>query len=232
MLAAAALSVAAATTARAADLSAPLLLVATTRLVGPYANTVLIAAPAGNDRHLGLILNRPTHTRLAELLPRCPQAGRVAAPVYFGGPHVLGPVFALVQATHAPDAQAIEVMPGLYMALGDSEVEDVLVDPAARARFFVGLVTWRAGELAAEVEADIWHVLEPDAGIVFDPRADTLWLRLIARVQATVAAAAGSEHAFPSGMDSLRDFRLRHSPRAHKVRAVLHEIKECERRRG
>jgi putative AlgH/UPF0301 family transcriptional regulator len=184
LLAAAALLVASIMTARAADLSAPLVLVASTQLVGPYANTVLIVLPAGTDRHLGFILNRPTKTQLAELLPEHPAAKRISAPVFYGGPHVLGPVFALVRAPSAPAAGSIEVLPDLYLALGDGEVEEVILGAADTARFYVGLVTWERGELAAELGAGAWHALAADADLVLDASAETLWVRLIARLSA------------------------------------------------
>jgi putative transcriptional regulator len=169
--------------ARAADASSPLVMVASPGLVGSYAKTVLIALPAGNGTHLGFILNRPTQTKLAALLPDYPPAKQVAAPIFIGGPDIVGPLFALVRSASAPGAGSLEVVPGLYLAFQESDVDRVIGSFSSDARFFVGLVTWQVGELEAELGAGAWHVLEPDVDLVLDSGADTLWSRLMARLR-------------------------------------------------
>lgn len=170
-------------TARAADVSSPMVIVAAPALTGTYAKTVLIALPAGKGTHLGLILNRPTQTKLAALLPDYPPAKQVAAPIFIGGPDIVGPLFALVRSASAPGAGSLEVVPGLYLAFQESDVDRVIGSLSSDARFFVGLVTWQPGELEAELGAGAWHVLEPDVDLVLDSGADTLWSRLMARLR-------------------------------------------------
>lgn len=169
--------------AGAADVSSPRVMVASPGLAGPYAETVLIALPAGNGTHLGFILNRPTQTKLAALLPDYPPAKQVAAPVYIGGPDIVGPLFALVRSASAPGTGSLEVVPGLYLALQEGDVDRVISSFSSDARFFVGLVTWQSGELEAELGTGAWHVLEPDVDLVLDSGADTLWSRLMARLR-------------------------------------------------
>ena len=169
--------------AGAADVSSPRVMVASPSLAGPYAKTVLIALPAGNGTHLGFILNRPTQTKLAALLPDYPPAKQVAAPIFIGGPDIVGPLFALVRSTSAPGTGSLEVVPGLYLALQESDVDRVISSFSSDARFFVGLVTWQSGELEAELGAGAWHVLVPDVDLVLDSGADTLWSRLMARLR-------------------------------------------------
>ena len=47
-----------------------------------YRQTVLIAAPAPNGGHVGVILNRPTRRSLGSLFPEHEPSKKVADPVY------------------------------------------------------------------------------------------------------------------------------------------------------
>lgn len=49
-----------------------------------------------------------------------------------------------------------------------------------RLTFFAGLVVWRAGELAKEVKAGAWYVLEPNADVAMR-RPEGLWEELVQR---------------------------------------------------
>ena len=66
-----------------------------------YRQTVLIAAPAPNGGHVGVILNRPTKRSLGSLFPEHEPSKKVIDPVYYGGPFSRGALVALV---HAPRA--------------------------------------------------------------------------------------------------------------------------------
>src|SRR5439155_216742 len=62
-------------------------LVAAPRLVDPdYRGAVLLAVPVENNRHVGVIINRPTGRSLASLFPEHSPSKLVRDPVYFGGP--------------------------------------------------------------------------------------------------------------------------------------------------
>src|SRR5260221_4002333 len=51
-----------------------------------YRQTVLLAAPAPNGGHVGVILNRPTRRSLGSLFPEHEPSKKVLDPVYYGGP--------------------------------------------------------------------------------------------------------------------------------------------------
>src|SRR3977135_2897347 len=75
-------------------------LVAAPRLVDPdYRGAVLLAVPVDNNRHLGVIINRPTGRSLASLFPEHAPSKLVRDPVYFGGPMLRT---ALLAAGHLP----------------------------------------------------------------------------------------------------------------------------------
>jgi putative AlgH/UPF0301 family transcriptional regulator len=50
-----------------------------------YRQTVLLASPAPNGGHVGVILNRPTRRTLGSLFPDHEPSKKVVDPVYYGG---------------------------------------------------------------------------------------------------------------------------------------------------
>src|SRR4051794_8487951 len=50
-----------------------------------YRQTVLVAAPAPNGGHVGVILNRPTRRSLGSLFPEHEPSKKVIDPVFYGG---------------------------------------------------------------------------------------------------------------------------------------------------
>jgi putative transcriptional regulator len=170
-----------------ADTSAPALLVAAPGLTGLYEHTVLLALPAGNGTSLGFILNRPTQTSLAALFPEVPAARKVRSPLFIGGPALHDSLFALVRSPQPPGASSVQVLPGLFMAFGDNDLSSVVNRFPDRARFYIGLVAWDEGELQSEMDSGAWYVLEPDIELVIQGSTDTLWTRLMERLQSVVA---------------------------------------------
>jgi putative transcriptional regulator len=177
----------AAPSALAAGPSGAALLVAAPELAGPYARTVILALPVGAGTHIGFILNRPTETSLAALLPDYAPAKSVTSPVFVGGPELAGNLFALVRSPLPPAEGAVKVLPGLFMAYEEADVVQVIARFPGRARFFAGLVAWTPGELEAESGAGAWYLLDPDIELALEGSVDTLWTRLMARIQSVVA---------------------------------------------
>jgi putative transcriptional regulator len=164
--------------ARAAGLDSPKLIVASPKLQGPYARTVLISVPAGDDAHIGFILNRPTNVELAALLPGYARAKQATAPVFIGGPNLVNCLFAIVPSARAPAKHSIELSPGLFMSFREKDVVRIIERFPGEARFFVGVVAWDRGELEAQVAAGAWRVVEPNVELVLDGSVGTQWERL------------------------------------------------------
>ncbi|HET7766090.1 MAG TPA: YqgE/AlgH family protein [Burkholderiales bacterium] len=176
--------------AQESDPSGAVTLVATPRLIDPdYRGTVLLAVPVENNRHVGVIINRPTGRTLASLFPEHAPSKLVHDPVYFGGPMLRQAVFAVVHADHTPGPGSIQMMKELFLATQGTVVDHIIEATPNEARYFVGFVQWRPGELRQEVDRGLWYVLDADPDFVFRKDPGSLWEELLRRARAVTAAA-------------------------------------------
>jgi putative transcriptional regulator len=165
----------------ATDLSHSHILVATPELRHSiFGSTILVVKAIGGDQHIGFIVNRPADVTLGTIFPEHGPSQKITDPVYFGGPVGAEWIFALVHRYDSPPGNSFELLPGLYLVAEAADVDRVIEREADRARFVAGLVVWRAGELAKEVQAGAWYVLEPNAEVVMR-RPEGLWEELVQR---------------------------------------------------
>jgi len=143
------------------DLST-VVLVATPALVDPeYRQTVLLATATENGGHVGIILNRPTQRSLASLFPDHGPSKAVVEPVFFGGPFGITALTAAVHSNESPGPGSIVLMPGVFLAVGVQTIDKIIEERPNEARYYIGHVGWRPGELRAEVERGLWYVMKP-----------------------------------------------------------------------
>ena len=167
-------------------------LVAAPRLVDPdYRGAVLLAVPVDNNRHVGVIINRPTGRSLASLFPEHPPSKLVRDPVYFGGPMLRQAIFAVVHIDHTPGPGSIQVLKELFLATQGAVVDHIIEETPNEARYYVGYVAWRPGELRQEVDRGLWYVLEADPELVFRKDPAGLWEELLRRARAVTAWIPG-----------------------------------------
>jgi putative transcriptional regulator len=143
-----------------------------------YRQTVLIAAPAPNGGHVGVILNRPTRRSLGSLFPEHEPSKKVADPVYYGGPFSRGALVALVRGDNAPGAGSVLLMKNLYLAFRANTIDHVIETTPNEARYFVGYVGWRPGELRSEIDRGLWSVSNADLEVIFRKDTEGLWEEL------------------------------------------------------
>lgn len=174
--------------AQAQSTDRPLLLVASPALQGPYGHTALIAVPLA-DRHMGFIVNRRTELTLALLFPAHAAWARVTDPLYFGGPEMVGAVFAVVRGD--PSNGAMPLFDGLYLGATKAVVDRVIEQLPEDARFFTGFVAWQPGELDAELEAGYWYTADADAGLFFRKDMSQVWEELVDRLGGKPQRATG-----------------------------------------
>lgn len=167
------------------------MLVAAPRLVDPdYRRAVLLAVPVEGDRYVGVILNRPTARSLANLFPGHAPSRSVRDPVYFGGPMLNRAIFAMVRSDHSPGNGSIRMMKDLFLATQAVVVDHIIEQTPNDARYYVGHVAWRPGELRLEIDRGLWYVLEPDPDAAFRKDPGNLWDEMLRRARAVTAGAS------------------------------------------
>ncbi len=126
------------------------LLIAAPQLVDTFRRTVLLVLEHGEEGAMGLVLNRPTETEVADAVPALAELAGRGDVMHVGGP----------------------VEPGAVLALGDFEDPEEagtpvtgtlgLLDPdrpdpeLRRLRVFAGYAGWAPGQLDAELSEEAW----------------------------------------------------------------------------
>src|SRR5687767_10725445 len=161
-----------------------------------YRQTVLLAAPAPNGGHVSVILNRPTRRSLGSLFPEHEPSKRVNDPVYYGGPFSRGALVALVRADSAPGQGSVLLMKNLYLAFRANTIDQVIETTPNEARYFVGYVGWRPGELKSEIDRGLWTVSGADLEVIFRKETEGLWEELLQQSKRIRAALPPDTFAF------------------------------------
>lgn len=154
-----------------------------------YRQTVLIAAPAPNGGHVGVILNRPTRRSLGSLFPEHEPSKKVADPVYYGGPFARGALVALVRTDANPGEGSLPLMKNLFIAFRANTIDRVIETTPNEARYYVGYVGWRPGELKSELDRGLWSVLDADVDAVFRKETEGMWEELLLQTRRIRALA-------------------------------------------
>ncbi|MEA3192930.1 MAG: putative transcriptional regulator [Betaproteobacteria bacterium] len=162
-----------------------------------YRQTVILAAPAPSGGHVGVILNRPTKRSLGSLFPEHEPSKKVVDPVFYGGPFSRGALVALVRADQTPGQGSVLLMRNLYLTFRANTIDHVIETTPNEARYFVGYVGWRPGELKGEIDRGLWSVLDADVENVFRKDTDGLWEELL---QQTRRIRADSGANAPDGV--------------------------------
>ncbi|HEV7477707.1 MAG TPA: YqgE/AlgH family protein [Burkholderiales bacterium] len=160
-----------------------------------YRQSVLVAAPAPNGGHVGVIINRPTKRSLGSLFPEHEPSKKVVDPVYYGGPFSRGALVALVRTDTAPGAGSVPLMKNLYLAFRANTIDHVIETTPNEARYFVGYVGWRPGELKSEIDRGLWAVQDAELEMVFRKDTENLWEELqqaSKRIRADSGASAAT----------------------------------------
>lgn len=173
----------------AAEMDDGILLIAHPRLANPaYRQSVIVAVPLANDQHVGVIINRPSTRTLASAFPDHEPSKRVQAPIYFGGPTAVRALSAVVRTNTDPGEGSLKILKGLYLVPRASAVDRIIETMPNEARYYLGHVRWRAGELRQELSRRIWYVGNPEMPMPFRSDPAALWAELIQRVRAMRAA--------------------------------------------
>jgi putative transcriptional regulator len=156
------------------------LLIASPQLGDPnFARTVVLITEHNDEGAMGIVLNRPATTTVAEAAPELEELVLPGDDVYVGGPVQPSSVIVLAE-WETPDDSAVQVFDGVGF-VGAGADPDELSRTTVRARVFAGFAGWSADQLEAELERDDW-ILEPaQPDDVFTESPDDLWSDVLER---------------------------------------------------
>lgn len=144
-----------------------------------YRQTVLLAAPIPSGGHVGVIVNRPTRSPLSALFPEHGPSKKVLEPVYIGGPFSRGALVAVVRRDSSPGQGSLQMMKNLFIAFRVNTIDQIIETTPNDARYYVGHVIWRPGQLKDEIDRGVWSVLSADPDVVFRKDMENLWEELL-----------------------------------------------------
>lgn len=165
------------------------LLLASPALSDPnFARTVVLVGVHSEEGAMGVVLNRPSETTVAEAVPQLEVAVEPAEPVYVGGPVQPSSVVLLAEFLD-PAPAALLVLGRIGFPSGDTDV-DGLTEATARRRVFAGYAGWGEGQLDQELAQGDWitHPAVPDD--VFSEDPDQLWQSVLERKGGSYALLA------------------------------------------
>jgi putative transcriptional regulator len=157
------------------------LLIASPALVDPnFHRTVILIAEHTGEGAMGLVLNRPAETLVADVVPGLSPLAEDDAPVYFGGPVASDSVIVLAEFDD-PELAGVLLDGDLgFVGSESGEMSDV-AGGVRRARVYAGHAGWGPGQLEGELEEDSWIIEPPERAEIFAEDADGLWSAVLRR---------------------------------------------------
>jgi putative transcriptional regulator len=158
------------------------LLVAGPALVDPnFARTVVLVAAHSEEGGMGVILNRPTHTRVGEALPDLDGLLEPDDVVHEGGPVATQGVVVLAEFDE-PELAAARFAADLGFVGLDRDPAEVAAG-VRRARAFAGHAGWGPGQLDTELEEEGGWIVAPfEREDAFGTGAAELWAAALRRL--------------------------------------------------
>ncbi len=162
-------------------------LIASRTLLDPnFVRSVVLMIRHSEEGAMGLVINRPTKTTLAEAWKQvsedpCPTKGLI----HLGGP-CRGPLMAVHQD---PELGETEVVSGVYFCADPDNIERLVAKGDDETRFLIGFAGWGPGQLEAEMREDSWLPIAATAEQIFGP-PDDLWMQLYRQINGSLILSA------------------------------------------
>lgn len=159
---------------------AGLLLVATPGMADPnFAHAVVLLLEHDDSGSVGVVLNRPSAVTVPSLLPAMDLFAAHPPVVFDGGPVQRDGVLGLASCDGG-STLVRELVPGLGVLDLDADPE-LLLEEIAQVRLFAGYAGWSLGQLAEELSAGGWFLVEAVRDDVFTADPEQLWLEVLRR---------------------------------------------------
>lgn len=148
-----------------------------------FARTVIYLLEHDGGGTVGVVLNRPSHTPVAQVLPHWEDAVCEPGVVFGGGPVMPDGALCLAQVTGDAGPGVRPVVAGLATVDLDGDV-DVIRQATSRLRVFAGHSGWAPGQLGDEMATGSWYVVDGDLDDAFTTEPASLWRRVLRRQSA------------------------------------------------
>jgi putative transcriptional regulator len=149
---------------------------------------VVLVGVHTDEGAMGVVLNRPSDSTVAEAVPALERALDGATLVYVGGPVQPTSVVLLAEFVDPAPAELL-VLGRIGFPSPDVDVDE-LAGATSRGRAFAGYAGWGAGQLDAELEDGDWILHPATPADVFCEVPDRLWSEVLARKGGTYALIA------------------------------------------
>ena len=155
------------------------LLIASPGLLDPnFRRTVVLVTEHNEDGAAGLVLNRPSPTEVAEVVPMLEPLVDDGEQVWVGGPVQPNAVLVLGEFID-PDDAAVPLFGSLGFPALDEP--DEVVPVTTRRRVFAGYAGWSSGQLEDELSREDWIVEPALPDDAFTEAPDDLWSDVLRR---------------------------------------------------
>jgi len=158
-------------------------LVADPRLMDTnFSKTVVLVIHHDSDGTMGVIINRPTATRLAGLLPDIKELKDRMDALYLGGP-VFHEVLLLLLRSQVSLQPADQVLDDVYFSQSFDMLAALLKENRSKDAFrvYAGYAGWAPRQLQAEFDRGDWRIVQGDPDIVFIHNPADIWTEMIRR---------------------------------------------------
>jgi putative transcriptional regulator len=165
------------------------LLIAGPSLLDPnFWRTVVLVVEHTEEGALGLVVNRPSDTTVAEAVPELGELVDLSESLFIGGPVAPSSVIVLAEFEDASDS-ALIAFDDIGVLSTNAPVQQRSAG-VRRGRAFVGHSGWGPGQLDSELERDDW-ILEPARGEdAFAEEPLELWRGVLERKGGSYALVA------------------------------------------
>src|SRR5690348_7082762 len=129
---------------------------------------------------VGLIINKPTKVKLAELFPRAKELKKQDTTAYFGGPVDTQDRSAIFRSPTAP-AHAVHILGDVYVTFDPGLVEDLVnkSKQPSELRIFLGRSQWSQAQLEHEILIGAWYKHTGNADPIFTADPGRVWQELL-----------------------------------------------------
>ena len=156
------------------------LLVAGTQIGDPrFMESVILLLSAGPGGSMGLIINKPTATKVSSGFGGIGSISRGGNPLFYGGPVGGHELLMLRRADRAP-ADWAAVVDRVFVTNSRMAMMDALMTARTdeAVRVYAGYAGWGAGQLEREIRRGDWYLLPADAALIFRRDMTKLWPEL------------------------------------------------------